>query len=220
MGRAATTDLTKTRGLKNLLVLTDGDDNRFKQSRALNPEGKIDIPEFLAQKFRDAGIRVTVVYFRSSGLEADEKKAEEEELRMARKNFEEPLQKLESPGQFIEAKNLGQLSESLRAGLEQKLVCQILMADKTPAGDEPLDVTRSKGDLPRWWTAGLDIGSYTLRVLADRIYDQEVDLKAGDRLMVDLVDDGTGGIAFRRAIYGDDEDFQGAGEERREGAGG
>ena len=47
------------------------------------------------------------------------------------------------------------------------------------------------------------------------MYDQEVDLKAGDRLMVDLVDDGSGGIAFRRAIYGDDEEFQGA--EKKQG---
>ena len=63
---------------------------------------------------------------------------------------------------------------------------------------------------------GLDAGIYTLRVLADRPYEQEIDLKSGDRLIVDLVDDGNGGIAFRRALYGDDDDFQGA-ENRQQG---
>ena len=145
MERAATSDLSKARGLKNLLVLTDGADDRFKQSRALNTEGKIEIPEFLAKQFRSRGIRITVVYFRSSGLDANEKKAEEEDLQKARRNFEEPLQKLDLPGQFIEARDVTQLIESLRTGLEQKLVCQILKADKNPAGDEPLDVTRLKG---------------------------------------------------------------------------
>ena len=113
--RAATSDLTKARGLKNLLVLTDGADDRFERSRALNPEGKIKIPEFLSQRFGSRGIRgirITVVYFRSSGLAADENKAEEEELRIARKNFEEPLQKLELPGQFIEAKDVNQLRKA------------------------------------------------------------------------------------------------------------
>lgn len=213
MQRTATSDLTRGRGLKNLLVLTDGADDRFKQSRILNPQGNLEIPDFLVQNFNSPemrGIRITVVYFRSSGLDPDQKKTEEEELKTARKNFEEPLQKLQLPGQFIEAKNVEQLEESLRAGLDQRLVCQILKPGNTPAGDEPLDVTRSKGDLPRWWTAGLDSGIYTLRVQADRVYDQEVNLKSGDRLMVDLVDDGKGGIAFRRAIYGDDEDYQGA----------
>ena len=65
-------------------------------------------------------------------------------------------------------------------------------------------MTRPEGDLLRWWNAGLAPGYYSLRVLADRPYEQKVNLQSGDRLIVELVDDDKGGIAFRRVLYGDD----------------
>ncbi len=204
MGRAAKTDLTKAPGLKNLLVLTDGNDNRFKG----------DISRSLEQSFRDKGIRVTVVYFRSSGLNEQEKKIEEQDVAKAKLNFEKPLERLEPPGRFVEARNLGELTARLRSGLDQRLVCQVIRFDKNPAGD-PIEVTRPKGDMLRWWSAGLDAGYYTLRVLADRTYEQEVNLQSGDRLIVDLDAVNGGGIAFRRALYGDDERFQD--EEKQQG---
>ena len=113
-------------------MLTDGKDSRFDKSQALNPGDKLTIPEFLAERFGALGIRITVVFFRSSGLGQEAKKEEEAEVQAARDNFK-PLQGLEPPGQFIEARNLDQLIESLKAGLEQKLVCRILDAAQDPA---------------------------------------------------------------------------------------
>jgi hypothetical protein len=207
MWRAAD-DLKNASGLKNLLVLTDGNDTQFFKSRALNPEGKISIPSFITDKFRGLGIRVTVVYFKASGLAEADAKKEAQEVLDAKANFERPLEGLVPPGRFVEARDLKELIESLRAGLEQRLVCHVIRADRRPAGSEPLLVTRPKGDLPFWWAAGLDPGFYTLRVVAGRSYEQGINLMEGDRLSVELVDNGSGGIAFRRAIYGDEDDFR------------
>src|SRR5262249_30592702 len=45
MWRAAETDLVNAKStIKTLLVLSDGEDTRFKESRTLNPTGTLDIP--------------------------------------------------------------------------------------------------------------------------------------------------------------------------------
>ena len=179
-------------GLKNLLVLTDGNDNRFNR----------DIPAYFQEFFRPLGIRLTIVYFHAG------QQANKAELQAARNNFEKPLQRLDPRNRFVQATDLVQLTDRLRTGLEQKLVCQVIKSDNSPAGNEPLKVTRPRNDLLRWWTAGRASGFYTLRVLADRPYEQKVNFESGDRLIVDLVDGDNGGIAFRRALYGDEDDFQ------------
>jgi hypothetical protein len=199
----AAEDLAKAQGMKNLLVLTDGNDNRFAHSQKLNPGDKIKIPAFIEKKFGPLGIRVTVVYFHAG------RKANNQELQDAKANFEAPLQRLEPwPGRFVQVKDFGELTARLKDGLEQKLVCQILKkSDKKPAG-EPLEVTRKDEKPLRWWSAGLDPAYYTLRVIAGQTYEQDVNLQSGDRLIVDLVDDESGGIAFHRARYGDEDEFR------------
>ena len=87
MRRAANTDLASAQGLKNLLVLTDGNDNGFAKSGSLNPGSKLTIPAFVADRFRERGIRITVVYFRAAGLNDDAKKQEDAEVQTARENF-------------------------------------------------------------------------------------------------------------------------------------
>ena len=67
----------------------------------------------------------------------------------------------------------------------------------------------------RWWNPGLEPGTYTLRISADRRFEQKISLQTGDRLIVELFDDGNGGIAYRRALYGDEDDFRDG--EKREG---
>ncbi len=199
----AAEDLAKAQGLKNLLVLTDGNDNRFAHSQKLNPDGKIRIPTFIERNFGPLGIRVTVVYFHAG------KKANNKELQDAKTNFEVPLQRLEPwPGRFVQVKDFDELTSRLRDGLEQKLVCQILKKpDLKPAGD-PIEVSRPEEKPLRWWSAGLAPGYYTLRVLAGRPNEQDVNLQAGDRLIVDLVEGNSGGIAFRRALYGEEDAFR------------
>ena len=171
MTRAAKSDLAAARGLKNLLVLTDGNDNRFRR----------DIPAALEETFRPLGIRVTVVYFHAG------RQANSQELQAARNNFEKPLQRLEPPGRFVQATDVDQLIASLRAGLEQKLVCQILKSDKTPAGEEALEVTRPGGDLLRWWNhraRARHLHAPHLRRPSLRAEDQPPDRRPADRRAV------------------------------------
>jgi hypothetical protein len=58
------------------------------------------------------------------------------------------------------------------------------------------------------WSQPLEPGIYTLRVNADRNYDQDINVKKGDRLIVNLVAGPDGGILFERALYGDSEEFR------------
>ena len=125
-----------------------------------------------------------------------------EEVAMARANFEKPLRDLNPPGSFVTAENLDQLVQLLRRAIRQKLVCQILKPDGTLVGEEPLDVT-GPGDEDKWYWDGLEPGIYKLRVLADRKYEQDVELGKGDRLLVKLVDAG-GAIGFEKGLYSDD----------------
>ena len=206
MWRAAEKDLVNAKGLKTLLVITDGEDNRFKESQALNPNGKLEIEDFIATKFQPLGIRINMIFCSAA--------ANPNELERARVTFTKALGRLDPPGSFVAAANLDQLIASLRRAIRQELVCHLAKADGTPLGDEPLVVTNPNEDL-RWWSKGLTAGTYKLRVMADKSYGGEVDLLKGDRLVVQLVEGPDGGIAFERALYGDDDRFHDAAKQER-----
>jgi hypothetical protein len=205
MWTAAEKDLVNAKGLKTLLVLTDGTDTRFLDNANFNPS-RMSIPAFIGTRFRSLGVRINVVYFSAFGLD--------QELKKARDNFEKPLEQLDPPGKFIPAANLNELIASLRGAINQALVCHLAKADGTPLGVEPLAVTNPNEDL-RWWSQGLTAGTYKLRVVADKTYGTEVDILKGDRLVVQLVEGPDGGIAFERALYGDDDRFHDAVKQER-----
>ena len=194
MWAAANTDLKNARGVKTLLVLTDGADTRFKKNLAFNPMQNT-IPQFLKTYLNRFGARINLVFF-TAALEKPE------ELARAKADFEIPLKTLDPPGSFIAADDFDQLLRSLRQGIRQKLTCQILRPDGTPVSEDLLEVT-GPGEEDKWWTAGLEPGFYKIRIQADRKYEQEIDLKRGDRLVIKLVD-ANGLIGFERALYSDD----------------
>jgi len=194
MWRAANSDLFNAKGLKTLLVLTDGNDNRLEKNPKYNPHNQL-IPDYVVAGFTGQNIRVNMVFFTPAG--------DPKEIAEARKNFEGALKQLEPPGDFVLANNLGELIANLKRGITQKLTCEILKPpDWTPVGKEPLDVAGQR-DADKWWTSGLEPGVYKLRVHADKTYEQEIDLHKGDRIIVELVEGPGGGIAFRRALYSD-----------------
>jgi hypothetical protein len=200
MWTAANKDLTTARGLKTLLVLTDGNDNRLENNPKHNPN-KLSVPDFIVAGFKPLNIRVNMIFFTPSGTDL--------EIARARQNFEGALKQLNPPGNFVLANNLGELIATLRRGIRQRLTCEILRPpDWNAVGEEPLEVT-GPGDADKWWTDGLEHGTYKLRVHADKPYEQEVDLRRGERMIVELVDGENGGIAFRRALYSDRRQFDG-----------
>jgi hypothetical protein len=194
MWTAATRDLKDARGLKTLVVLTDGDDTRLHLSTSFNPN-RLDVPSFIAEYFKPLGVQVNMVFFTAM--------AKPTELENAKRNFEKPLRMLDPPGSYVEAKDLDQLVATLRRAIRQRLVCQIVRPNGTAVGEEPLEVSRP-GEEDRWWLGGLEPGIYKLRLVADRTYEREVDLRQGDRMLVRLVETQGGGIGFERALYSDD----------------
>ena len=179
--------------MKTLLVLTDGMDNRFGKNRSFFPEIR-EIPAFIP-KFNELGVRVNMVFFSTP---FDKK----EEIDQARTNFAGPLGQLNPPGSFVTAENRVQLIQTLSHLLKQELACQILTPDGTMVGGQPLNVTTPPGQDDQW-SIGMEPGIYKLRVVADRTYERDVDLKKGDRLLVKLVPAGSG-IGFERVLYSDD----------------
>lgn len=193
MWKAATTDLPASKkGMKTLLVLTDGMDTRFGQNPDFFP-GVKGIPEFIP-KFNELGVRVNMVFF-SSPL------ANQNEIVQAKANFEKPLAALNPAGTFVTANDRIQLERILSQLLRQELVCQVLRADGSMLGDGPIRVTVPPAQDE--WSAPADTAVYKLRVVADRTYQTDIDLRKGDRLVVKLVGD-SDGIRFERALFSDD----------------
>jgi hypothetical protein len=179
-----------------LLVLTDGDDTRLKNNPKYNPE-KMSVPDYLVANFKHTNIRVNMIFFTPAG--------DEKEIALAKKNFGNALSQLEPKGSFVTADDLPQLKSTLKRGIKQKLTFQVLKPDGTPVSDEPIDVT-GPGDVHNW-TKGLTPAIYTLKVLADKPYNHEIDLRKGDWIVVNLVDGPSGGIAFQRGFFSDSEEF-------------
>jgi hypothetical protein len=196
MSQGAQADLTNAKGLRTLLVLTDGDDNRLEQDAAINPK-KLTIPQFITERFKSLDVRINMVFFTPA--------AKPGEIEKARKNFAQALPQLNPPGSFVTADNIGELKEHLRRGIVQKLTCQILRKDGTSVSDEPLDVT-APNEMQKW-SRPLPPSIYTLRVQANKPYEKDINLREGDRIIVDLVDGPDRGIGFQRALYADSPEF-------------
>jgi hypothetical protein len=188
----AKSDLDKAKGLKTLLVLTDGNDNRFVANRSFNREG-ISIPQFIQKYFTNTGIAINMIFFR----------VEPRELEEAKRNFQ-GIAELSPPGQFFPVEKFGELVAILERSIKQKLRCEVLR-NGVPVEGSPIDVT-NPDEADRWLAKGLDPGQYLLRVRADRPYTREVDLARGDRLLVRLVEGKDGALAFERAPYSTDID--------------
>ncbi len=116
MVKAARTDLVNAKGMRTLLVLTDGDETQFPNSKALGAEmrGSPDIASFVTKVFQPLGITVNMVFLCNNDKDP--------ELKRARANFAKSLENLIPPGTFVSATDTQQLNRSLRRALRQKLL--------------------------------------------------------------------------------------------------
>ena len=208
MVKAARTDLVNAKGMRTLLVLTDGDETQFPNSKALGAEmrGSPDIASFVAKVFQPLGITVNMVFLCNNDKDP--------ELKRARANFAKSLENLIPPGTFVSATDTQQLNRSLRRALRQKLLYDIVKPGGTVLQHE-LDVSGEQQTDPLNWSGGLSPGTYQLRVHADSTYERRVELKRGDRLIVQLFDDKNGKIGFERGIYGDEPDFRSSPQQKQ-----
>ena len=112
-----------------------------------------------------------------------------------------PLAGLNPPGSFVLAENRIELERILGQLLRQELACEVWKPDGTMLGGGPLPVAIPGAQDE--WSVDADPAIYKLRVVADRTYETDIDLRKGDRLLVRLVGDGNT-IRFKRILYSDD----------------
>ncbi|MCE9562688.1 MAG: VWA domain-containing protein [Planctomycetes bacterium] len=186
----AKADLVKAIGYKTMIVLTDGADNRYEKDLVVNPKGKA-VPAVLRDEFRGSGIAVHVVGFR---LPADEEA-------IVRKQFE-ALKELDPPGSFTPAEDVKSLEVALRRALRRTVRYQILSPENVllPGIPDTGLAVGIAGGGDRWYTPGLLPGAEKVRILASPYLVREVDLAAGDRLLLDLRET-SDGLRVGRAEY-------------------
>jgi hypothetical protein len=189
------------RGFKTLLVLTDGEDNRFN---SMDENGKPvrdtdliakhktdDIGKFLFEEFKDSKIKINLIGFQVE-------KAEKENLI---KQFEEPLKRLPLRSKVYTSEEIAQLQRQLARSLRQKLSFTTLPdRELTPSREEDEGHTVSVGWEDDDWVL-VKPGHNRVRVELDEPLQQDLDLKPGDFLLVKVRDDARG---FERLAYGDD----------------
>src|SRR5581483_3292768 len=100
------------KGFKSLIVLTDGEDNRFgKDERLQRSTGAPSIAEFIAKEFGASGIMINMIGFQ----------VEPAEEQRFKEQFEQPIKKLPLAGRF----DLVTKTDKLRATLRQLMKPQL-----------------------------------------------------------------------------------------------
>jgi hypothetical protein len=187
----AQSDFIGARGFKTLLVLTDGNDDRFAADRVANPNRK-DIPTVLKEYFDRQGIQINLVCFKADPLEEVE----------ARKQFG-VIETLPVPGKFYTVEQAGDLASTLERALKRRLRYQVERVNRLPVvGDTRKDfvVSRSRGD-DDWFRPAQDPGVYNLIIPTNTRTEKHVEVDAGDRLLLKLVALRGGDVDVVRALF-------------------
>ena len=181
-------------GLKTIIVITDGDDNRFTEDRVRNPQAK-DVPTALKEAFRDTEIQLNVIGFRPT--DAGE---------MERMNSQyQAISQFPVPGRFYYADNVAQIVANIRSTLRRELSYRIVGEDDQPLPDiSARRVLISRPDANfRWFPVPLQPGGYKLTLQADQRISREpasLALNLGDLLLVNLVG-AEAPIRFERGLF-------------------
>src|SRR5205807_5685306 len=198
-------DLRGGDGFKNLLVLTDGMDNRFVAGDYpndptplhsdgdpdfnKNSKGNLDeIPKFLREQFDGSGISVNMVLFQVPGPEKTK----------ARKQFEE-IAKFSLPGKVYETEDVNDLKTYLKQGTIQRLRWRLEKDGKLVRGAETLDISRIGGSPA--WISGLEDGIYTAIVHTFR---RDIEIRRGDFLSASLTGAGPTGTRLVRSLLSEE----------------
>ena len=122
----AAQDLEGVQGYRALVVLTDGEDNRWLRDDEANPQ-HLDVAASLRNRFDQSGIAVNVIAFRvSDALELDRTQAQ----------FQAVTQ-LKTRGSFLLADEAGMLADRLERSIPQGVNYRVLQADNQPVAAMP-----------------------------------------------------------------------------------
>jgi hypothetical protein len=184
----ASEDLGGRSGFKNLLVLTDGEDtcfepnNQFKRQGGdpvYNPDGKLTIAKFLAEKFRNSPIQIDLVCF-ELGQQKSPLNPNETLVDIARRQFGALEGTIKFRLKFVE--NEQDLLRELLERSKQQLTYFIKEGEAEKA--KGIVETRRPDPTP------LPAGTYTVVVKGTTVLEEKVQLTAGDYVTLQVVDDG------------------------------
>jgi len=181
-------------GFKSIVVVTDGDDNRFAEDRIKNPQGK-DVPTALKESFRDTEIQLNVVGFRPGST-----------AEMNRMDSQYGvISQLPVPGRFYYVDDAAEIVSNIRSALHRELTFRIVGEDEQPIppiSARQVLISRPEANI-RWFPTPLQPGGYKIVVQADQmlpIRPPSLALNFGDLLLVNLVG-GEGQLGFERGLY-------------------
>ncbi len=183
-------------GFKTMIVLTDGEDNRFKGDTDLHQRhNTTEITKYMEEEFRNSGIALNLVGFRVPDNEEQQRLTEQ---------FKDVIEKkLPLRGKFFTVDNPEELAAILRKSMQQQLRFTL---DR--AGDErPLPIMMPEGGWTvsqdtgqEQWALPLAAGDYVVRVQTNRPLRKDLHLDNGDFLLVSLTADG---LDFERVLFGE-----------------
>jgi hypothetical protein len=185
-------DFQDVKGFKTLLVLTDGQDDRYQEGQE---EGvrKARIEQALREAFVPLGVQVNVIVFK----EAQQQQA----LKQA--TFKDVIQDLPGRGRFVTVQEAEQLAAVLEAALKRTLRYEVESENNAPLDlgvRREFVVSRSRGD-DQWYAPALPPRVFNVVVHANGRVDKKFQLDSGDRLLLQLATTPAGGLALDRAVF-------------------
>ncbi|QDV69960.1 hypothetical protein Poly24_36790 [Rosistilla carotiformis] len=177
---AASNDLRDADGVRSLVVITDGADNRIATDGVANPLG-LTPEQWLRRQFNGTGITVNVIGFR---VDAGDKTATQKQLATVRQ--------LLPPGRFVTADKTSELASALAEMLTVETPIAIRKATSTSADKtHPVaTVPISPGDAAASWTPMLDAGLYSVAT-DGATAPTTIQLSDGEQLILDRSTVGT-----------------------------
>jgi hypothetical protein len=170
-------DLLGVDGPRTILALTDGIDNRFdlEQQAVDRP---LAIPEALREQFQNSGVRVDLVGFQVAPGEWDR----------AYQQFG-VLLTLPTAGRFLRADDPQELATVVRSGLpaEVKYRVETLTGALVPGMASAGQEVAREGRPDRFVTAGIDPGTYRLKLPGDQGPGQDIRFNWNDVLILRLI---------------------------------
>ena len=178
-------------GLKTIVVISDGDDNRFATDPLHGTHGK-DISGFLRASFGETGIQINIIAAPLTNPALVKKLQSQFQV----------IQQLPVPGRFYSATQPVELVTSLRTVFRQELTYRVVGEDHHPIRDiSATDVTVSRLDADDIWSPWpLSPGGYRIQVHGDRPRETGIALDGGDLLLVTL-GDRAGVPTFSRGLF-------------------
>ena len=180
---AAAEDLRGRRGVRSLVVITDGADNRIQDDHATNPLGA-SARDLIRQRFGDRGVTVNVIAFR---VDPEKEPATRGQLSV--------VEELLPAGRFVTADRTSRLASEMGAmlSLEPEVELQVEASGGPAGAAQAVAIPASPARGAANWTRPLEPGLYRLSPAGERD-GFAVELRGGDRLLLSRSEAGQVGL--------------------------